>query len=79
MTKDSKPTRSELIKTRLFECIHNGELENIQLLEIFKHTGDILGICTPKQYAEYHKISVQAAHNKNSESIFGIKLIIDND
>jgi hypothetical protein len=72
-------SRSEIIMERLMECIHNGEVENDQLLQIFEHTGVILGLCTPSQYAKRHNISEQAAHKKDHKILFGYKFIIDNE
>lgn len=72
-------SRSEIITSRLFECIHNGEVENIQLKKIWLHVGDVLGIKTPKMYADEYNITPQGAHKKNKEKHFGTYFIIDNE
>jgi hypothetical protein len=74
----TKLTRSEIIKERLFECIHNGEVENIQLWQIFDHVTDILGLCSVKEYSERHKVSEQYSHRLPHKIKYGVKLIIDN-
>lgn len=71
-------TRSEIIKERLFECYYNGEVENTQLWQIFERTSEMLGLVSPAEYQNRHKISNQAAHRKPFKRIFGAKVIIDN-
>jgi hypothetical protein len=74
-----KQSRSEIIKNRLFECIHNGEVENIQLWKMYDHVSDILGLCSVKEYSEKHKKSEQYCHRLPFKKKYGIKLLIDND
>jgi hypothetical protein len=71
-------TRSEIIMQRLFECYHNGEVDNTQLWQIFERTADMLGLVSPAEYQKKHGISNQAAHRKPFKRIFGSKVIIDN-
>lgn len=74
-------SRSMLIRDRLFECIHNGEIDHQDLVQIFKHLMDILNISTLSDYARINKISYQGALKRKLEILDyrGIKLIIDND
>ena len=39
-------SRSVLIRERLFECIHNGELDNDDLVQIIEHISIILNLQT---------------------------------
>lgn len=54
-------TRSELIKNRLIECIHNGELDNPDLVQIFEHVGKILNLKTLSNYAKDNGITYNGA------------------
>ena len=73
-------SRSELIRNRLGECIHNGELANEDLVEIFKLVGQILNIKTLSDYARDNKISYQGALKRKLQTFnFGsLKLVTDN-
>ena len=71
--------RSAKIRERLFECIHNGEIENSDLLEIFKLTGIFVGACTVKKFSELNGISPQSAHNRCASETFGFKMMFDAD
>ena len=73
-------SRSAFIRERLFECIHNGELENDDLVKIFEHTGMILNVCSLTEYAKRNGISYQGALKRNLTSyIFGgLKFVTDN-
>ena len=72
--------RSALIRDRLFECIHNGELNNDDLVQIFEHVGVILNLQTLSGYSRQENISYQGAkkRNKTSINIGGVNFIIDN-
>jgi len=60
-------TRSKEIKDRLFECIHNGELENEDLLEIWSHIGnDILNLQTITSYKNKHKCAYNGVKFKKN-------------
>jgi hypothetical protein len=72
-------TRSEIICECLKECIYNGEVENNQLWDIWINVGKYLGLCSPAQYSEQHKISPQAVYKKKIKEYFGYKFLIDND
>lgn len=73
--------RSELIRERLFECIHNGELSNGDLFKIFNHTADILNIKTLAEYARSEGISYQGALKRQLQifNFSGLKLVADNE
>lgn len=72
--------RSELIKNRLFECIHNGELKNDDLVQIFEHISVILNIKTLSKYAKDANISYQGALKRKLKiyNFNGLKLVTDN-
>jgi hypothetical protein len=74
-------TRSELIYYRLMTCIHNGEVENSELIKIVQDISDILGLKTLTNYAKYEGISYPGAKKRKLEmvNISGINFIIDND
>lgn len=46
-------SRSEQIKERLFECIHNGELDNKDLISLVEYVAN--DILQAKTKANYHK------------------------
>jgi hypothetical protein len=73
--------RSIKIKERVFECIHNGELENSDLVQIFEHIGTILNLQTLSNYAKNNKISYNGALKRKTErlKIDKIEFIIDNE
>jgi hypothetical protein len=73
--------RSIKIRERLFECIHNGELENSDLVQIFEHIGTILNLKTITNYAKANKISYNGALKRKTDriKIDSIELIIDNE
>ena len=73
-------TRSEIIYYRLMECIHKGEVENIELANIVKDISVILGLKTLTSYAKNKNISYPAAakHKKECLKIDKINFIIDN-
>ena len=77
----SNTSRSTIIRERLFECIHNGELENYDLVKIFEHIGTILNVCSLTEYAKRNGISYQGALKRNLTSyIFGgLKFVTDNE
>jgi hypothetical protein len=72
--------RSIKIRERLFECIHNGELENSDLVQIFEHIGIILNLKTISNYAKAEKISYNGALKRKTQrvKIDNIDFIIDN-
>lgn len=72
--------RGGKIKNRLFECIHNGEIENSDLVQIIEHNCKILNLQTISNYAKNEGISYNGAKKRNLEiiRIDGIKFIIDN-
>ena len=72
--------RSTKIKERLFECIHNCELENCDLVQIFEHIGIILNLKTLSNYARSKNISYNGALKRKNEktSIDNIIFIINN-
>lgn len=74
-------TRSELIYNRLMCCIHNGEVENIELSKIVTDISVILGLKTLTSYSESEKISYPAAAKRKTErlKIDKIEFIIDNE
>lgn len=75
------PNRSAIIRERLFECIHNGELENSDLVKIFEHVAIILNICSLSDYARKEGISYQGALKRNLKTYqFGsLKLVTNNE
>jgi hypothetical protein len=74
-------SRSALIRDRLFECIHNGELENDDLVRIIEHLSAILSLKTLTAYAESEHISYNAAkkRKKHTTTIGGELFVVDND
>jgi hypothetical protein len=81
------PERSEQIKERLIECIHNGELENSDLIQIFEHIGVILNLKTKSNFCK-DKISKITGRKKSYHAwrwakekltIDGVIFIIDNE
>jgi len=74
-------TRSEIIYYRLMECIHKGEVENIELANIVKDISVVLGLKTLTSYAKSKNISYPAAakHRNQFLKIDRIKFIIDNN
>jgi hypothetical protein len=74
-------SRSELIMERLFEIIHNNELENSDLVQIFEHIGLILNLQTITNYAKSEKISYNGALKRKLETtkIDGQTFIINNE
>lgn len=66
--------RSELIRERLFECIHNGELENSDLVQIFEHVGKILNLKTMSNFSRENNISYNGAKVRLKNNI---PIIID--
>jgi len=50
-------SRSELIRERLFECIHKGEVENDDMVKIIEHLCKILNLQTKTNYASARRIS----------------------
>lgn len=75
------PTKSERIRERLFECIHNGMIETPDLVQIFEVIGnDYLNCQTLSNYARNKGISYNGAKlQKNITKINGTKFIIDNE
>lgn len=71
--------RSELIRERLFECIHNGELETSDLVQIIEHLSIILNLKTLSQYAKDEQISYNGAKKRQTDcvTIAGEKLIVN--
>ena len=74
-------TRSELIYDRLMTCIHNGEVENTELVNIVQDISAILGLKTLTSFAKSEKISYPAAAKRktNRIKIDRIEFIIDNE
>jgi hypothetical protein len=72
--------RSEIIRDRLIECIHNGELNNDDLVQIIEHGFKILNLQTLSDYARNNNKSYNGAKlQKNQITLGNIKYIIDND
>lgn len=73
--------RSVLIRERLFECIHKGEINNEDLVQIIEHSSVILGLKTLTNYAKPENISYNGAkkRNLNTTNINGVNFIIDNN
>jgi hypothetical protein len=76
MTKLSN--RGDLIVQRLFECIHNGELETTHLVQIFEFIGnDYLNCRTLSNWARENGKSYNGAKlQKNKVFIDGVTLVI---
>lgn len=74
------PSRSVIIRERLFECIHNGEMENDDLVKVFEHVGIILNVCSLTEYAKRNNISYHGAlkRNLNAYIFGGLKFVTDN-
>ena len=72
-------SRSELIRNRLFECIHNSEIDSSDLVQIFEHTGKILNATTVQGYANRYGINYNGALKRNPKAvkINELKIIID--
>jgi hypothetical protein len=75
------PERSAKIRERLFEVIHNGEINNGDLVQIFEHIGIILNLQTISNYAKSEKISYNGALKRKTEkvTINSVEFIINND
>ena len=72
--------RSQLIRERLFECIHNGEINNADMVKIIEHCFIILNLQTLSDYAKTHNISYNGAKlRKNNIILANVKFIIDNE
>lgn len=50
-------SRSTIIRERLFECIHKGELENSDMVQIIEHLSIILNLQTQTSFAKSNNIS----------------------
>lgn len=74
-------TRSELIYDRLMTCIHNGEVENLELIKMVTDISIILGLKTITSYSRSEKISYPAAAKRKTQrmKIDKIEFIIDNE
>jgi hypothetical protein len=72
--------RSEQIRERLFECIHNGEVENCDLMKIFEYIGnDILNLQTRTSYGKVKGKSYNAHQwAKEKVKIKTKEFIVDN-
>jgi hypothetical protein len=73
--------RSAIIKDRLLECIHNNEINNSDLVQIFEHVAIILNVQTITNYAKSEKISYNGALKRKVHKtvIDGQTFIINND
>jgi hypothetical protein len=62
-------------------CIHNGEVENIELVKIMQDISDILGLKTITEYAKSEGISYPAAVKRKTDrmQISNVEFIIDNE
>ena len=74
-------TRSALIRERLFECIHKGEIDNVDMVQIISHISTILNLQTLTTYAQRQNISYNGAKKRQSPTmtIAGQTFIIDNE
>lgn len=54
--------KSVLIRERLFECIHNGDIETEDLIQIFEHLVNILNPVTFMTFANNYGISYNGVH-----------------
>lgn len=75
-------SRSEQIRERLFEVIHNCEMENSDLVKIFEHIGnDILNLQTKSSYGKNKGKCYNAYKFSKAEkaTIRGMLFICDND
>lgn len=73
-------SRSELIRERLFECIHNGELTNEDIIKITEHCFIILNLQTLSDYSRNRKISYNGAKCQKNIIVLGnVKFIVDNE
>ena len=70
--------RSQIIRERLFECIHNGEICNEDLVKIVEHCFTILNLQTLSDYARNNNISYNGAKLQPHIILGKIKFIIDN-
>lgn len=75
------PERSVKIREIFFECIHNGKLENSDLVQIFEHVSIILNLQTITNYAKSEKISYNGALKRKLQTIKidGQTFIINNE
>jgi len=73
--------RSVVIRERLFEVIHNGEINNRDLVQIFEHISIILNLKTISNYAKSEKISYNGALKRKTERLIvdKVEFIINND
>lgn len=73
--------RSTTIKERLFECVHNGELNNEDLFLIVGHLCKILNLKTIANYAKEKSLSYNGAKKRKCRfiQIDNSKFIIDNE
>lgn len=72
-------SRSELIRERLFECIHNGELTNEDVVKIADYCFKILNLQTLSDYSKNKNISYNGAKCQKDIVVMGnVKFIIDN-
>lgn len=73
--------KSVIIREKLFEYIHNGEITNSDLVKIIEHGCIILNLQTLSNYAKSENISYNGAKKRNVENIIidSIKFTINND
>lgn len=73
--------RSAKIRERLFEVIHNGEIKNSDLVQIFEHISTILNLQTITNYAKSENISYNGALKRKlaTTKIDGQTFIINNE
>ena len=72
--------KSAQIVDKLFESIHNREIEKPDLVQIFEHIGRVLNAKTISNYARENEMSYNGAKcQKETASIDGVKFIIKND
>jgi hypothetical protein len=72
--------RSAKIRERLFECIHNGEIEDEDLAKITEHCCKILNLQTISNFSKSENISYNGVKYKKNGRVFidGCEFIINN-
>ena len=74
-------SRSILIRDRLFECIHKGEIDNSDLILILGHVCKILNLQTTSNFAKNTGKTYNGVKYAKNETITidNVKFYIDND
>ena len=73
-------SRSEKIRERLFECFHNDEIENGDMVKMVERLADILNLKTVTNYAASEGISYNGAKKREKPYVIidGQMFVVNN-